>query len=83
MDRGWALTLHKCYFCIIIWAFTPEGLPYIKDETHELEIERDTEEAHKLRKIKKSPSQAGQLQTNYTNSRNSWEKNTKEVTQKI
>lgn len=51
---GGALTLHKCFFCTVIWAFTPEGLPYLVDEPHTLEIKRGPMEAKEITEIKKN-----------------------------
>ena len=48
---GGALTLHKCYFSILEWGFTPEGQPYAQNNSHTIRIERALEDQKKIQEI--------------------------------
>ena len=48
---GGALNLEKCFFLIMIWAFTAEGLPYLTEDVHQIKIKRTPQDQTKISRL--------------------------------
>ena len=53
---GGALTLSKCFFSILAWEFTPDGLPQQSTQSHVLYIPRPPHEQRAIRQMTTSIS---------------------------